>query len=252
MAAPAPTTFMLGTGDAGFYSDGNGNAITPPPSNIANPNTTAGTVNQYIADNNFTNCSDHTQPGVAPIVDYLENLPYAAEPNCKAGHYYMLDNSNPGFLPNGALANGEGGIPPSPVRTIGDALNDKNVTWAYYGGSYNAAVTLSNAAVAANAANPNLTTAAIANPTAALGVAYCQICNPFQYATSIMGNPTQRAAHIKDTSDLITAIQNNTLPAVSFGKPDGSARWSPRRARRLICSKPTRSTSLRRWMPIRP
>jgi len=36
-----------------------------------------------------------------------------------------------------------------------------------------------------------------------------------------MGNPTQRAAHIKDTADLITAIQNNTLPAVSFGKPDG-------------------------------
>ena len=30
-----------------------------------------------------------------------------------------------------------------------------------------------------------------------------------------------RAAHIKDTADLITAIQNNTLPSVSFGKPDG-------------------------------
>jgi phospholipase C len=26
---------------------------------------------------------------------------------------------------------------------------------------------------------------------------------------------------MKDTSDLITAIQNNTLPSVSFGKPDG-------------------------------
>ena len=52
-------------------------------------------------------------------------------------------------------------------------------------------------------------------------MAYCQICNPFQYATSIMANPTVRAAHIKDTADLITAIQNNTLPSVSFGKPDG-------------------------------
>jgi phospholipase C len=29
------------------------------------------------------------------------------------------------------------------------------------------------------------------------------------------------AAHIKDTADLITAIQNNELPSVSFGKPDG-------------------------------
>jgi phospholipase C len=213
--------FMLGTGDAAFWSDGNGNPVTPPANQIANPNPVAGTVNKYTADNNFSNCSDAAQPGVGPIVDYLGNLSYAAEPNCAESTFYMLDNSNPGFLPNGALANGEGGIPPSPVRTIGDSLNVANITWAYYGGSYNDAVILSNAAVAANAANPNLTAAAIADPVHALGVAYCQICNPFQYATSIMGNPTQRAAHIKDTTDLITAIQSNTLPSVSFGKPDG-------------------------------
>ena len=36
-----------------------------------------------------------------------------------------------------------------------------------------------------------------------------------------MADPAVRTAHIKDTADLITAIQNNTLPAVSFGKPDG-------------------------------
>ena len=98
---------------------------------------------------------------------------------------------------------------------------EKNISWAYYGGAYNDAVALSNEAVAANPTNPNLTAAAVADPAHALGVAYCQICNPFQYATSIMANPTIRTAHVKDTADLITAIQNNTLPAVSFGKPDG-------------------------------
>jgi phospholipase C len=36
-----------------------------------------------------------------------------------------------------------------------------------------------------------------------------------------MADPTVRTAHVKDTADLITAIQNNTLPSVSFGKPDG-------------------------------
>ena len=80
---------------------------------------------------------------------------------------------------------------------------------------------LSNEAVAANPANPNLSAAAVADPAHALGVAYCQICNPFQYATSIMGNSAVRTAHIKDTVDLIADIQNTTLPAVSFGKPDG-------------------------------
>ncbi|MGL1779459.1 hypothetical protein ACSTG7_23855, partial [Vibrio parahaemolyticus] len=69
--------------------------------------------------------------------------------------------------------------------------------------------------------NPNLSAAAVADPAHALGVAYCQICNPFQYATSIMANPAVRQAHLKDTADLITAIHNNKLPAVSFGKPDG-------------------------------
>src|SRR5579871_5659879 len=214
--------FMLGTGDAGFWSDGNGNPVTPPASVIANPNPKAGTVNQYTVDGNFTNCGDFSQPGIAPIVSYLRALPYAAEPNCKPNHFYMINNTNPGFLPNGSLAGaGPGTIPPSSVKTIGDALIAKNVSWAYYGGAYNDAVALSNEAVAANPANPNLGAAALADPAHALGVSYCQICNPFQYATSIMANPAVRQAHIKDTADLITAIQTNTLPSVSFGKPDG-------------------------------
>jgi phospholipase C len=212
--------FMIGTGDAAFWSDGKGNPTTPPANQIANPNPAPNTVNQYTVDGNFSACADVFQPGVKPIVSYLESLPYPAEPNCQPNHYYMLNNTNPGYLPNGALS-GAGNIPPSPVRTIGDALIEKQISWAYYGGAYNDAVALSNEAVAANATSPNLTAAALADPAHALGVAYCQICNPFQYATSIMANPTVRTAHVKDTADLITAIQNDTLPSVSFGKPDG-------------------------------
>jgi phospholipase C len=212
---------MFGHADGIFWSDGKGNPVTPPTSVIANPNPAAKTVNQYTVDGNFVNCSDFNQPGVAPIVRYLEALPYGAAPNCKENAYYMVNNSNPGYLPNGALANGEGGIPPSAVRSIGDALLEKNIPWAYYGGSYNDAVALSNVAAAANPTSPNLSAAALADPVHALGVAYCQICNPFQYDTSIMANATVRAAHVKDTVDLIAAIQNNTLPSVAIGKPDG-------------------------------
>jgi phospholipase C len=212
--------FMLGTGDAEFWSDGKGNPVAPPATVIANPNPVSGTVNRYTVDGNWSMCSDVFQPGVKPIVSYLENLPYAAEPNCQPNHYYMLNNVNPGFLPNGALSGGSN-VPPSSVRTIGDALIEKSITWAYYGGAYNDAVALSNVAVAANPNSPNLSAAALADPAHALGVAYCQICNPFQYATSIMADPAVRTAHVKDTADLITSIQNNTLPSVSFGKPDG-------------------------------
>jgi phospholipase C len=201
---------MLGTADAIFWSDGKGNPAIPPASQIANPNPLSGTVNRYTADNNFSKCSDVTQPGVQPIVDYINSLPYPAEPNCQEDAYYMLDNTIPGFLPNGALS-GTGNVPPSSVRTIGDALIEKNISWAYFGGAYNDAVILSNEAVAANPTSPNLSTAALADPAHALGTAYCQICNPFQYATSIMSNTAVRTAHIKDTSDLIADIKNNTL-----------------------------------------
>jgi phospholipase C len=221
--------FMLGTGDAGFWSDGHGNAIPAPSNLVANPNPKAGTANKYTLDQNFTNCSDFTQPGVAPIVSYLESLHYDAEPNCDEDHFYMLDNTNPGFYPDGFQAPNpatQDMIPGSPVRTIGDALNDKNITWAYFGGSYNEAAALSKDAERLGVAQTDNSTtaleiAAVSDPANALGIAYCQICNPFQYATSIMGDPAQVAAHIKDTRDLLADIQNNTLPSVSFGKPDG-------------------------------
>jgi phospholipase C len=139
----------------------------------------------------------------------------------------MINNVNPGFLPNGTAVPTpatQGSVPPSSVKTIGDTLNVKGIPWAYFGGEYNNAVALANFA-AANPTILNNTTvgpmvaAAIADPTHAAGALYCQICNPFQYATSIMTN--NPSSHLKDTVDLIADIQHGTLPAVSFGKPDG-------------------------------
>jgi phospholipase C len=49
---------------------------------------------------------------------------------------------------------------------------------------------------------------------------YCDICNSFQYAASIMDDPAQRAAHIKDAVDFFTDVEHGQLPAVSFFKPD--------------------------------
>ena len=212
--------FMLGTGDAGFWSDGQGNPTVPPSNQIANPNPVNGTVNQYTVDGNFSECANASQPGVGPILSYLDNLPYPAEPNCKPNHYYMINNVNPAYLPDGE-SSGSGNLPPQTIKTIGDALIEKNISWAYYGGAYNDAVTLSSEAVAANWWSPSLWNAGLADPAHALGATYCQICNPFAYATSIMASPNVRKAHIQDMTDMISAIKNSSLPAVSFGKPDG-------------------------------
>jgi phospholipase C len=201
---------FLGTGDDIWWSDGSGNPTVPPTSQIANPNPRPGTNNQYTVDGRFSNCSDvFNAPGVLPIVRYLDSLPYGVEANCDADHYYMLNNTNPGFLPNGTVDTSGistgGAIPPSSVRTIGDALNEKSISWAYYGGAYNAAVNLANGST---------------NPADAVGQTYCNICNFESYASSIMGNTAQRTAHIKDATDFYAAVSNDTLPAVSFVKPD--------------------------------
>ena len=207
---------MLGTGDADFWSDGNGNPTVPPAGVIANPNPLPGTDDVYTVDvgynGDFAECADPTQPGIKPIRDYLASLPYHPNPNCQPNHYYLINNENPGYLPDGTvdtagIAKGAS-IPPSGVRTIGDELNEKGISWAYYGGAYNAAVALEQ--------NPTST-----NPAVLIGAAYCNICNFESYATSIMANPSQRAAHIKDATDFLAAIDNNSLPAVSFVKPDG-------------------------------
>lgn len=206
---------MLGTGDAIFWSDGQGNP-TAPPSHIANPDPLPGTDDVYTVDlnfdGNFTECGDPTQPGVDAVRDYLASLPYRPNPNCQPKHFYMVNNDSPGFLPDGTIDTagiaGGGSVPPTNVRTVGEALNEKHISWAYYGGAYNAAVELQH--------NPRST-----DFTVLVGAAYCNICNFESYATAIMGDSAQRAAHIKDTTDFFAAVANSTLPAVSFVKPDG-------------------------------
>src|SRR5262249_40425243 len=49
---------------------------------------------------------------------------------------------------------------------------------------------------------------------------YCDICNPFSYVSSIMGDPQQRAAHIKDAIDFFDALEHGQLPSVAYVKPD--------------------------------
>jgi phospholipase C len=206
---------MLGMGDAIFWSDGKGNPTTPP-SHIANPDPLPGTDDVYtvdlLFDGNFTECGDSTQPGIKAITDYLHSLPYHPATKCEPGRFYMINNDSPGFLPDGTvdakgIASG-GSIPPVNAPTIGEALNEKGISWAYYGGAYTAAVNLQH--------NPNSN-----DPSVQVGLAYCNICNFESYSSAIMGDPTERNAHIKDTIDFFNAIDDETLPAVSFVKPDG-------------------------------
>ncbi len=201
----------IGMGDAIWYSDGNGHPATPPANEIENPDAQPGTNNYYTQDGysggSYSECADSSQPGVKSVVGYLGSLQRPVKPNCEPGHYYLLNNYNPGYFGDGTVDTKDTyTVPPSTVRTIGDALLAKNISFAFYGDQWNNYV---------------------ANPTTLPGNLYCNICNFLQYSTSIMTNPTLRATHIKDSVDLYADIQKGTLPAVSYVKPNGLADGHP-------------------------
>ena len=205
---------VFGFADAIWYSDGNGHPAVPPDNQIENPNPQPGTNNYYDDDGyvggSYTNCSDLSQPGVAAIVSYLGSLPRPVKPNCEPGYYYLLNNFYPGFTGTGHVISPSltpFAIPPTSVRHIGDPLMEKNISFKYYGEHWTR-----------YQMDPGET-----DPYDK----YCNICNPFQYASDIMTNPALREAHIQDTDQLYEDIAKSTLPAVSIVKPSGFSDGHP-------------------------
>lgn len=213
MGGSVTAAFAIGFGDNPFFSDGNGNLAVPSGS-IADPDPVAGTVNTYQSVGTWIKCSDPMQPGVGAISDYLASLPYRVTPNCAPGAYYPIRDADLPYAANGVLVTASSTtMPPISQRHIGDTLNEKGISWVYYGGGYDAAVNVANGAKD------------LVNEVFNAG--YCGICNPFQYAKSIMSDPAQRAAHLKDVLDLFNDLKNGTLPAVSFVKEDGALEGHP-------------------------
>ncbi len=70
----------LGTGFAASYQTKSGKAAAPPANEIENPNPKPGTNNNYTQDGyaggSYSECADHSQPGVGPVFSYLNSLPY--------------------------------------------------------------------------------------------------------------------------------------------------------------------------------
>jgi phospholipase C len=200
MGGTGPDSVPLGFADQVFFSDGKGNAATPPANSIYNPDPQPNSLNLYTSRKQWFNCSDPTQPGIQAILSYLSKLPYALNPKCDPGHYVNAVNINPAWTPQGTPS-GAGSIPPVTMTSIGDLLSAKNIPWKYYGGGYN-----------------------VSGTGAPLDGLYCNICNPFEYQVNY---PAMRADHMRDVTDLFVDLNNGTLPAVSYVKPDGTMDGHP-------------------------
>jgi phospholipase C len=241
---------LLGFGDDIYFSDENGSALVPPHNamtsfggpvdEIENPNPESGTNNWYSQDGyggfaktittltgtstgvygggSYSECSDTSQPGVGPLISYLNSI--GIKPNCQSGRYYILNNYNPGYFGDGSDAytdpnpnNTPFTIPGTTQHSIADVMLAAGVSWATFFDQWNAYLT--------DKYQQNYGTVGPNSDQ------YCNICNPFQYEKQIMTNASIRTTHMFDVSQLYTDIQNDTLPAVSFVKPSGWADGHP-------------------------
>jgi len=208
MGGTGANFIFLGTADFGYFTDSSGNAAIPPSNQIENPNPVAGYNNWYTNDGyggasvnyagSYVNCADSSQPGVKPILDYLNSLSYKPKPNCEPGHYYLVNNYNPAYNADGSSAGypPPGGtsnvyrLPPQVRMTIADELSAAGISWKYYIGGENGG-----------------------NPTES----WCSICNPFQFTKSIM--ETSKRNNIVDVPQFYKDLKSGNLPSVIFIRP---------------------------------
>ena len=94
-------------------------------------------------------------------------------------------------------------VPPQTMPHIGDRLDAKGVSWAWYGGGY--------------------ADAAAGHP----GALFQYHHQPLAYFADLAPGTAANKAHLKDYPDLLADIAAGTLPKVAFYKPYGSLNQHP-------------------------
>jgi len=138
-----------------------------------------------------------------------------------------VNTSQPAFQPSGiapaeagppefadpAGARGEVPVPPQTARTIGDTLSAKKVSWAWYGGGWNAA--------SAEGRLPASVRRKVIYARDEGSPMFQPHHQPFNYHARFAPGTTDRTEHLKDGDDFVRDIDAGSLPAVSFYKPAG-------------------------------
>jgi acid phosphatase len=145
-------------------------------------------------------------------------------PKDAQGKFYAVNTMQPPFQPSGnaaavtdtskllADASKANTMPPQTALTIGDQLNGKGISWAWYAGAWNSV---------------NADRTGIYNNKTPNFQAHHQ---PFNYYAAF--DPVQhadaRSAHLKDfDSDFLKDAAAGKLPAVTFYKPQGNLNQHP-------------------------
>lgn len=211
MGGTGANFIAIASADVGFHNL-DGVPDIPPANQIENPDPQPGTNNFYKQDGyrggSYVNCADLKQPGVEPIMNYINSIPGDAyhHGNCASNTYYLVNNYGTGYTPTGTpkpLGADKFTLPPQTMPTIAEALSAKGISWKWYSGGRNDGV----------------------NPSKE----YCTICDPFTFFKGVMTTPLKN--NLQDVTQFYQDVtQDNTLPAVSFIRPFESKAGHPANA----------------------
>ena len=146
------------------------------------------------------------------------------------GKFHAVNTMQPAYQPSGnkpaasdadtlyADPNSPTTLPPQTQATIGDALDAKRVKWIWYSGAWNAAL------ADGRRPPPEPRTAIYAPETPGGSPDFQPHHQPFNYYERFdpVAHAGERAAHLKDYSDLIADAAAGRLPPVVFYKPQGN------------------------------
>jgi phospholipase C len=117
---------------------------------------------------------------------------------------YVVNTMQPFFQPHSASVTDVAKLlPPQSMTTIGDRLNEKGISWAWYAGGYADAL----------AGHP--------------GKLFQFHHQPFVYFQAYADGTPAKAEHLKDEADMMAAIADGSLPHVVFFKPYGTENEHP-------------------------
>ena len=152
------------------------------------------------------------------------------------GKFYAVNTMQPAYQPSLNEPAGTSGIallyadpakpttlPPQAAATIADRLDEKGVSWAWYGGAW-------KAAIADGLQAPGVKRSVIYKPYQARGAPDFQAHHqPLNYYAAFdpASRADARAKHLKDLDDLVADAAAGRLPAVAFYKPQGNLNQHP-------------------------
>ncbi|CAB3748943.1 acid phosphatase [Paraburkholderia solisilvae] len=186
----------------------------------ANTSAAANNISQVNADGvTLTLAGDSPTSAITGVPKFAKDL--ALTPD-----FYAVNTMQPPYQPstNKPASGGDPNLadpginstlPPQTQQHIGDLLNAANVSWAWYGGAWGAALSAAQNGTTGVISGPNLS-----SPN------FQTHHQPLNYFADLAPGTQNRTQHLLDGglngSEFIKAIDAGTLPQVAFYKPQGN------------------------------